>query len=57
MQTIEPQCQRHLDAARDCWFDVVERDLEASDAGTLMPPAYDAPFRRPSSKAAARQDR
>jgi hypothetical protein len=29
MQTIAPQCQRHLDAARDRWFDVVERDLEA----------------------------
>jgi hypothetical protein len=28
MQTIEPQCQRHLDAAQDYGLAVVECDLE-----------------------------
>lgn len=33
MQTIEPDVERHLDAAQDHGLDVVEGDLEASDGG------------------------
>ena len=33
MQTIEPDVERHLDAAQDHGLDVVEGDLEASDSG------------------------
>jgi hypothetical protein len=56
MQTVEPDRERHFDAADDERLDVIERDLEAMAAG-LMPPVYDAPAPAPSATAAARQDR
>ena len=31
MQLVEPDSERHLDAAQDRGLDVVERDLEAGD--------------------------
>src|SRR5262249_32314579 len=70
VQTIEPQCQRHLDAAQNHGLDVVHSDLSLGprSAGlcaagvtlswrrgpALMPPLYDVPSRRPSSTARAR---
>ena len=31
MATVEPQCCRHFDAAQYNAFDIIERDVEASD--------------------------